>query len=166
MNTAKQSFPPLIDANCTTLILGTLPGEDSLKFQQYYGHSRNAFWRIVGDMVGLNLTDKPYLEKCDVLLKHRIALWDTLATAERKGSLDSNIRTPVCNDIPALLRDYPQITRIGFNGKKARHFFKAHEAALPRPIALVNLPSTSPAYTLAYASKLAAWQSALQASPK
>lgn len=161
MNSAKQSFPPLIHADCNVLVLGTLPGEDSLKFQQYYGHKRNAFWRIISDITGQSLMDNPYQTKCTALLQQRIALWDTLAAAQRKGSLDSNIRTPLFNNIPLLLHDYPNINRIAFNGKKARHFFKTHENALPSSVALFDLPSTSPAYTLAYKKKLAAWREVL-----
>lgn len=161
MSTAKQSFSPLITANSDTLILGTLPGEDSLKYRQYYGHSRNAFWRLIGDIIGYNLTDLSYQEKCAAILQQRLALWDTLASARRQGSLDSRIRTPIINDIPALLRAYPRINRIAFNGKKARQFFKPHETALPRPIKQYDLPSSSPAYTLTYEKKLAAWRAVL-----
>ncbi|PIE45989.1 MAG: DNA-deoxyinosine glycosylase [Gammaproteobacteria bacterium] len=145
----KQSFPPLINQRSHFLILGTLPGEDSLAFQQYYGHRRNHFWRIIGDIIGQPL-----------------ALWDTVAAANRQGSLDQHIHQPIFNDIPALLRHYPSISYIGFNGKQARRFFQSHESQLPRTITLVDLPSTSPAYTLAYEHKLAAWQQALQSIVK
>lgn len=161
MTNAKQSFPPLIAQNSEILILGTLPGEDSLKFRQYYGHKRNAFWRIIGDLIDENLADLDYAEKCTTLLKSGFALWDTLQAAKREGSLDSNIREPCYNDIPALLRDHPYLHTIGFNGKQARKFFKIHENHLPREIRLCDLPSTSPAYTLAYEQKLLTWRTAL-----
>ncbi len=161
MTPTKQSFPPLISPNSERLILGTLPGEDSLRFQQYYGHQRNAFWRIIGDLIHSDLIEKSYDDKCAALLQHGFALWDTLAAATRDGSLDSRIRSPQFNDITTLLRAYPHIKCIGFNGKKARQFFKIHENKLPRPITLLDLPSTSPAYTLAYAEKLAAWRAIL-----
>lgn len=161
MSKTKQSFPPLIAKNSKILILGTLPGEDSLKYQQYYGHKRNAFWRIIGDLIGNDLIDRTYADKCHHLLDNGFALWDTLQTAKREGSLDSRIREPRTNDIPALLCEYPNIHTIGFNGKQARKFFTVHETHLPRPMTLVDLPSTSPAYTLAYTQKLVIWRQAL-----
>lgn len=157
----KCAFPPLINQQSCVLILGTLPGEDSLKYQQYYGHQRNHFWRIIGDIIGLPLTTADYTERCEAILAHRFALWDTLRQAKRQGSLDSCIRDPQPNDIPALLRDYPNIRAIGFNGKQAERFFKPHLAHLPRELSLLSLPSTSPAYTLAYEKKLAQWSQAL-----
>lgn len=161
----KQSFPPLIDADSEILILGTLPGEDSLKLTQYYGHSRNQFWRLIGACIGVGecLHHADYSDKCATLLAHRIALWDTVQTATRQGSLDSNIRHRVDNDIPQLLTQYPNIHHIAFNGKQARRFFKKHEKNLPRTFILSDLPSSSPAYTLAFAHKYRAWQAVLMA---
>lgn len=164
MDTMKQSFPPLINVGCNILVLGTLPGEDSLKFQQYYGHPRNQFWQIMGDIWGHSFTAMAYRDKCQLLLEHRVGLWDTLRAAERQGSLDSRIRKPQLNDISALLHDYPTINKICFNGKQARRYFKTHENHVPSTIKLFDLPSTSPAYTRAYAEKLAVWQSAFDAS--
>ena len=43
----KYSFPPLIDYSSKILVLGSLPGEESLKQVQYYAHPRNAFWKIM-----------------------------------------------------------------------------------------------------------------------
>lgn len=157
MQITKQSFPPLIDAQSRLLILGTLPGEDSLKFQQYYGHSRNQFWRLLGDVLGVDLLSQSYKQRTETLIASGVGLWDTLAAAQRKGSLDNQIRMPQHNDIPKLLQDYPAIQAIAFNGKQARRFFKPHEQQIDASMVLIDLPSSSPAYTLAYAEKQSAW---------
>ncbi len=46
----KTGFPPLIDETARILVLGTLPGEESFRRQEYYGHPRNQFWRILADV--------------------------------------------------------------------------------------------------------------------
>lgn len=162
MTPLKQSFPPLIHADSEILILGTLPGEDSLRFQQYYGHPRNQFWRLIGDLLQQPLTDYDYADRCQLLLSHRLALWDTLSHASRKGSLDSNIKNPQYNDIISLLENHPAIHTIGFNGKQAQRFFnvgcKAHNTPPTLPQTLIALPSSSPAYTLPYEEKRKQWQ--------
>ncbi|MDC7125845.1 MAG: DNA-deoxyinosine glycosylase, partial [Spirochaetales bacterium] len=119
----KQSFKPLINKNSKLLILGSMPGEDSLKFQEYYGHSRNQFWRIMSAITNKNLlTD--YETKKLLLLDSHIALWDVIANCERSGSLDINIKNETPNNIPDILMKYTKIDAIAFNGQKAASSFK------------------------------------------
>jgi len=42
----KQGFPAVIDENTEILILGSLPGDVSIRKHQYYGHPGNDFWRL------------------------------------------------------------------------------------------------------------------------
>ena len=44
---AKQALPPVIDKATEYLILGTMPGEQSLLNQEYYNNTRNQFWKIM-----------------------------------------------------------------------------------------------------------------------
>ena len=88
-----------------------------------------------------------YEEKLAMLLRHHIALWDSIGSCEREGSLDSAIRNEQGNDFAALLQAYPGIRAIYFNGGKSAQAFKRYnKALLARPdIAFHAMPSTSPA---------------------
>lgn len=143
------AFPPVIGETPQILILGSMPGQRSLAQQQYYAHSRNAFWPIIRQFLGLP-NEADYSQCCDALTRNRLALWDVLAQCTRPGSLDQHIdpASVVVNDFEALLRQYPSIQRILFNGGKAADLFERHallKLSNPTAVERVRLPSTSPA---------------------
>lgn len=148
---SKQGLPPLLCANPRILILGSLPGDRSIELQQYYGHPRNRFWQVMSSVLGKPLPED-YEGKKKLLSDAGIILWDVYHSAEREGSLDSDIREPEFNDLSALLKANPTIRVIAANGKTAeRAFFKWNDAVLHeaqgvgRDIAVYGMPSTSPA---------------------
>lgn len=154
----KRCFDPVVDARTRLLVLGSLPGEQSLVKQEYYGNKQNRFWMLMSDVIGVALVPLAYPARLQSLLDHGVGLWDVVAEAERDGSLDSQIRAHRGNDLLALLAQLPRLDTIAFNGgTAARLGLKAlgEHAAKYR---IVALPSSSPAYTLAYADKLAAWR--------
>jgi hypoxanthine-DNA glycosylase len=158
-----QGLAPLGDARARLLILGSFPGEASLAVQRYYGHPRNQFWRLVGGVIGEPLADFSPDERVRRLAAHGIAVWDVIARCEREGSLDVAIRAEVANDIGGLLRRWPRIATIAFNGGKAASYRK-RVATIPGAArcTLVALPSSSPANaTHSFDVKLAAWRAAL-----
>lgn len=148
------------ESGARVLILGSMPGMESLARQEYYAFRNNAFWYIMGSLLAFD-SGLPYWQRLAVLKRGGVALWDVLQGCRRRGSLDSAIRGPVANDLPGLLRSYPEITLIGCNGAAAArylHRFFPELAALA-----VVLPSTSPAAAfLSRAQKLALWREALQ----
>lgn len=158
-----SSFKPIINKECKILILGSIPGEESLRKQQYYGYPRNHFWKIMFTIFNTEFTDD-YDEKTTFLLKNNIALWDVIQNCEREGSLDSNIKNPIPNDINGLLLKYPNIKLICFNGKKAEESFKRYvQKGLERKdIKTISLPSTSPANTMKFEDKLKIWIETIQ----
>jgi hypoxanthine-DNA glycosylase len=153
---AKRSFPPVVDANARALVLGTLPGEESLRRQEYYAHPRNLFWPILFALCRGDL-QSDYAAKLAFAKTHRVALWDVCASGEREASADATIRREHPNAIDALLDAHPLIGAVAFNGSGARRLFDRHFRRRPA-IAYLALPSTSPAYAaLDFAAKLERW---------
>jgi len=157
-----QSFAPIETADARILILGSMPGEASLRAGQYYAHPRNLFWRIMGELLGTD-PGSPYEQRIQALKSARIALWDVLYSCRRKGSLDSNIdhESLVPNDFAAFFLSHPQITRVFFNGTKAEQCYRKHMQPVTgiESIEYLRLPSTSPANaSLSYERKLDAWR--------
>ena len=143
------------------LILGSLPSVASVGQRQYYAHPHNAFWHIMEALFAERLS-LDYEQRIELLKKHRIALWDVIASAQREGSLDSAIKpnSVVPNDIMALLKAFPSIRSIYLNGGGATALFKRHIAKqLPRAFQIITLPSTSPANArMRFEEKLAQWR--------
>lgn len=167
------SFPPIISSISTVLILGSMPGEMSLRLQQYYAHPRNIFWRIMEDLTGIP-AQADYAERAKRLAPTGIALWDSLKACERPdSSLDSRIvvETEEPNDFSELLKTYPTIRAICFNGKKSERVFRKRvldgiTPSIRQRLDIISLPSTSPAnagYT--YEQKLARWRVILDYLP-
>lgn len=155
----EKSFAPLIDEHSKILILGSLPGVQSIAAREYYAHPQNHFWRIIFSIFGPPPKNS-YNDKCKLLLRNRIALWDITYSADRAGSLDSNIKNIVPNDVPGLLRKYPEIKFLMFNGAFSYSKYKKFygEPFLPYE----KLLSTSPACAGRDAEKLEMWRSAIE----
>lgn len=153
---AVHSFAPIGDEHSRLLILGTMASPASLRAGMYYGHPQNAFWRLLAELTGEPIpTDNT--QKRALLLRHGIALWDTLASCERPGAADSDIRHEQPNDIPTLLRRCPHVQAVFLNGSAAYGFYQKYQAPHIR-LPYYRLPSTSPANARGgYAAKLAAW---------
>ena len=95
-------FAPSIDENCTTIILGSMPSVKSLEQQQYYAHPQNRFWKLMAIFFNEGIIPTIYQERLELLRKNHIALWDSIDSCIREGSLDSAICDEVPNDFKAL----------------------------------------------------------------
>jgi TDG/mug DNA glycosylase family protein len=152
-----HGLPPILDAGVRTLILGSFPSPASLAAGQYYAHRQNQFWRLLAALLDEPLPELDYADRQRRLLAHRIGVWDVYRECRRQGALDAAIRSATVNDFSRLREQAPQLLCVCFNGqtagKAAGEFRQAgYETRL--------LPSSSPAYTLAFADKLAAWRAA------
>lgn len=157
----KESFPPLIDAKTKILVLGTMPGDKSIRTGEYYANPTNQFWKLIFHVFNSGIAVYNYEEKTKLLLKHHVGLWDVLSKAHRAGSLDSNIIDEEFNDFQQLFKTYPNIKMLMFNGQKPAEYFKINNI-LHKDKEYYVLPSTSSANTTkTFDMKLKEWKAAL-----
>ena len=152
----QHCFPPVTRPDTRLLILGSLPGAISLAAGRYYAHPRNQFWRLAGAVIGRDIESLPYEARLDALLDAGIGLWDTVAAATREGSLDQAIRLHEASDLAGLAANLPELRAVAFNGGKSAAIGRPQLAAR-RDLGLVDLPSSSPAYTIPFDAKRERW---------
>jgi double-stranded uracil-DNA glycosylase len=155
------SLDPVVGESPQCLLLGSMPGEQSLAAREYYAHPRNLFWRILGELIGAR-RDLPYEGRTAMLQVHGIALWDVAHSCFRAGSADSSIQSAEPNDFGRFFQEHPTIEEIFFNGSQAKQLFMrlvwpALKAEASR-LRCSPLPSTSPANArMPFSEKLRAW---------
>lgn len=141
----KTSFDPISNSDTTILILGTMPGDKSLELGEYYGHSRNRFWKIISIITSSDLP-LTYTDKKSLLLKTKIGIWDVAHRANRKGSLDCAIEDEEPNDLDGFIAKHKNLKVIGFFGSKSEALYNKYFDR-KTGINYISLPSTSPANT-------------------
>jgi hypoxanthine-DNA glycosylase len=156
VNSAKSAFAPIVDDRTRVLILGSLPGDASLKAAQYYAHPRNAFWPLIGELLGEALPPLSYEDRLDRLKARGVGLWDVIASAERSGSLDAAIRSPEAADLQGLVARLPLLSAVAFNGGLAAKLGRRILADMAS-ITLIDLPSSSPAHAISLSAKAESW---------
>ncbi|GMV46997.1 MAG: DNA-deoxyinosine glycosylase [Pseudomonadota bacterium] len=155
-----RGLAPVIARDARLVVLGSFPGEASLRAQQYYGHPRNQFWALLGAIWGVDLRGLDYAERLAELRRRRVGLWDLYASCRREGSLDQAIEAARVNDLARLRRLAPGLVRVAHNGGES-----ARASARLRALGLetLRLPSSSPANaSWSFARKLEVWRAAFQ----
>ena len=152
----KNGLPPVARSDARLFILGSLPGDASLAAGRYYAHPRNLFWRLVGGAIGEDLQALGYAERLERLMANGIGLWDVVARATRRGSLDQAIRSPGHNPLAGYFRGFDALEAVAFNGTAAAVAGRRLLGGIDR-LALIDLPSSSPANTRPFAEKAIAW---------
>lgn len=145
-----RGLPAQLDARCRVLVLGSMPGAQSLAQARYYAHPRNRFWPLMATLLGFDpLLDYP--DRIVALREAGVGVWDVIGRCARRGSLDAAIEptSVVANPLPALLDTLPQLAAVACNGAAAAQAWQRHVAprlqAGARGIPVLALPSTSPA---------------------
>lgn len=161
-----QGLPPIAAPDAEALVLGSMPGEESLRQRRYYAHPRNHFWPIAGELFGAG-PSLEYDARLDALKKAKVAVWDVLGACRRPGSLDASIDPDSVrvNDFAGFFAVHPRVRLVAFNGAYAEAMFRTRVlllgAPLPPDVEFVRLPSTSPANaSTTFDDKLAAWRAA------
>jgi methylated-DNA-[protein]-cysteine S-methyltransferase len=160
MGKVINSLKPEIEENSRVLILGTMPGPESLRRKQYYANPRNQFWKIIYRVLGESREPpSDYNERIKFLVNKRVALWDVLESCEREGANDSKIKSGKPNDFEARLGNSPGMKCLFFNGKTAEYFFKKCGCPKFPTVRRVRLPSSSSANTrMTLDEKMRCWQ--------
>jgi hypoxanthine-DNA glycosylase len=153
----KAGLPPIARSDARLFILGSLPGDASLAAGAYYAHATNQFWRLLESAVGEVLEALPYEARLATLGRRGIGLWDVIASADRRGSLDQAIRLAEHNRIERLLHDFPELVAIAFNGATAASVGRKLIGSPPPHVELIDLPSSSAANTRPFADKARDW---------
>ena len=154
-------LPPLHGARANALILGSFPSPKSREQGFFYGHKQNRFWPMIAAVTGEPVPDWADIEaKKAIILKHGLAVWDTIGACDIKGASDASIRDVVPNDIAGLLAKAP-IEAVFCNGATAYKIYTKYLEPVSG-IPAVRLPSTSPANAAWSPARLqAAWGAAL-----
>lgn len=135
-------FPPLFDSESRTLILGSFPSVKSREAMFFYGHPQNRFWRLTALLCHED-TPQTIEEKSSLILRHHLALWDSIQSCTITGSSDSSVRDVVPNDLRVIF-DNSKTERVFCNGALSHKMYMKY--IYPQTgVAAVKLPSTSPA---------------------
>ena len=139
-----MSFEPVYSASSDALILGTWPSPKSREMALYYGHPQNRFWPMLAALTGEPVPAREDIDaKKQIILRHGLALWDTLESCTITGASDASIKDVVPNDIASLLQQAP-IEAVFCNGATAYKIYTKYLEPVSG-IRAAKLPSTSPA---------------------
>lgn len=154
----KYGLPPVIDNHSKILILGSFPSEVSLECQRYYANSRNSFWKVLLSALNEPFTGD-YQQDLSIIENHNIALWDVIESCIRDGSQDSGIIYEKPNDLKALIKSFPYLTHLVFNGSNPVRYFTKHGLNEEHLVLVPCFPSTSSLYArLSFNEKIDRWK--------
>ena len=129
--------------------------------ESVWEHGKLIFWPMLAALTGEPVPAREDIEaKKQIILRHGLALWDTLESCTITGASDASIRDVVPNDIAGLLAKAP-IEAVFCNGATAYKIYTKYLEPVSG-IPAVRLPSTSPANAACRPEKLREiWQKEL-----
>ncbi len=132
-------FGPVYNKDSKILFVGSIASLKSRENGYPYSSPYNRFWKVLEIIFDEKIND--YKE---FLLKHNIALWDSIKSCEISGSSDASIKNIKVNEIWKITEN-SNIQAVFTNGKKAYEVYQKYIYPKTNIIA-TYLPSTSPAY--------------------
>ena len=135
-------IPPLFDENSEKLILGSFPSVKSREAMFFYGHPQNRFWKLL-PLIFDEKIPVTIEEKSALILRHNLALWDSIQSCVITGSSDSSVKDVVPNDLFLIINN-SKVDRVFCNGALSHKMYMKFIFPLTN-IKAVKLPSTSPA---------------------
>ena len=90
-----HTIPPVFDAASRVLVLGSFPSPKSREVGFFYGHPQNRMWRVLACVLDESIVPQSTAERTEFLLRHHIAMWDTIESCTIVGASDSSIRDVV-----------------------------------------------------------------------
>jgi hypoxanthine-DNA glycosylase len=138
----QHSIEPIYDDKSLLLILGTFPSVKSREQKFFYGHPQNRFWKVIAAICKEPLPET-VAEKKELLLSHKIAVWDVISSCDIIGSSDVSITNVIPNDLSPIL-EKADIRQIFCNGTKSYELYQKYMFPKINREA-IKLPSTSPA---------------------
>ena len=142
MSRIDHPFGPLYSSHSRILILGSFPSVKSREQEFFYGHPQNRFWKVIAAVFDAPVPGT-ISEKKELIINNDLALWDSIASCEIKGSSDASIKNAKVNDLDVIL-DNCCIERICCNGRRSHDLYcRFIEPKTGRKAEC--LPSTSPA---------------------
>ena len=154
-------LPPLHGKQARALILGSFPSPKSREQGFFYGHPQNRFWPLMAALTGEPVPDWADVEaKKAIILRHGLAVWDTIGACDIRGAADASIRNVEPNDVAALIQKLG-VQAVFCNGAASGRVY-ARYARPATGLAATVLPSTSPANAAWSMEKLyRVWSAAL-----
>ena len=139
-----HTFPIFVDKDSEILILGSFPSVKSRENMFYYAHPQNRFFKVLSILFNEEYS-LDISKRKEMLIKHKIALYDVIEECDIEGSADSTITNIKPIDIKRILKNYPNIKVIATTGNKAASLFDKYLKDKVGDRKIIYLPSTSPA---------------------
>ena len=132
-------FEPIYDKNSKILFVGSIASIKSRELGFPYASPNNRFWKVLEILFNEKITDYKTF-----LLKHNIALWDTIKSCNITGSSDASIKNIKVNEIWKITEN-SNIKAVFTNGRRAFEVYQKYIYPKTK-IPATYLPSTSPAH--------------------
>lgn len=140
--TIVHPLEPLYNEDSKILILGSFPSVKTREYGFFYGHPQNRFWplmeRLFQEELSLDIA-----ERRDFLLKHKIAMFDSIYQCDIIGSSDASIKNVVPSNLSEVFST-AEIKQVFCNGATSYKYYREYHAR-KSGIHGIKLPSTSPA---------------------